>query len=167
MQHARRIILQVFLPVIFLSLAISIKAQEMWGITTSNYAGSTGALLNPCAINTSKLYMDINIVTADIFFENDYAYIHRHDYSVFRLISGNTTFPKYGPDGLPFDHYTNKNPKNVYSSQLVIGPSAMISVGRSSFALHTGARALTSGYDVPYEICNFGYYGLNYTPSTI
>jgi hypothetical protein len=164
MQHSGRIILQFFLSVIFLSLAISITAQEMWGITTSNYAGSTGALLNPCAINTSKLYMDVNILTADIFFENNYGYIHRQDYSLFKFLSPNPSFPKYGPDELPFDHYTTKNPKFVYSSEIIIGPSAMISVGQHAFAIHTGARALTSAYNVPLEICNFGYYGLQYTP---
>ena len=56
------------------ALVILIKAQEMWGITTSNYAGSTGVLLNPTSITTSKLYQDVNIAAIDIFFENNYAY---------------------------------------------------------------------------------------------
>jgi hypothetical protein len=148
---------------IFLSLVILIKAQEMWGITTSNYAGSTGVLLNPTSITTSKLYQDINIASIDIFFENNYAYIPQKDYALFKLISGKS-LPKYGPDDLPFDHYTEKNNKFIYSSQLIKGPSYMVAVGRSAYAIHTGARMLTSAYDIPLEIANFGYYGIKYTP---
>jgi len=164
MQHSRRILLRSTLLAIFFSLVILIKAQEMWGITMSNFAGSTGVLLNPSSIITSKLYLDINIATADIFLENNYAYIHQKDYALFSQISGKTAFPKYGPDEMPVDHYTGKNNKFVYSSELVKGPSFMIAKGLHAFALHTGARALTSAYDIPYEIANFGYYGLDYAP---
>jgi hypothetical protein len=163
MQHSRRIILHSLWLVVFLSLAISFKAQEMWGITTSNYAGSTGALLNPSSISTSKLYMDINIATADIFFENNYAYIHNEDYSLLKYLTKSPEFPKYGPDEMPFDHFTDKNSKNAYASELVKGPSMMLAVGRHAFAFHTGARVLTSAYGIPYDIANFGYYGLDYT----
>lgn len=149
---------------IFLSLAITIKAQEMWGITASNYAGSTGVLLNPTAISTSKLYLDINIATLDIFFENNYGYIHQKDYALFNLINSKPAFPKYGPDEMPFDHYTKKRNNFVYSSELIKGPSCMVAVGRHAFALHTGARSITSANEIPYEISNFGYYGLDYTP---
>jgi len=133
------------------------------GITTSNYAGSTGVLLNPSSIVTSKLYMDINIVTADLFFENNYAFIHAEDYSLFKFLTPNPEFPKYGPDDMPFDHFKGKNDKYFYSSELIKGPSFMLAYGRHAFALHTGARALTSAYGIPYEIPNFGYYGLDYT----
>lgn len=138
------------------------KAQEMWGITMSNNAGSTGALLNPTAIVNSKLYLDINLVTADVFFENNYGYIHNEDYSLFKFITNSSTFPKYGPDEMPFDHYYGKNDKYVYSSELIKGPSFMVAMGRHAFALHTGARALTSANAIPYDIANFGYYGLDY-----
>jgi hypothetical protein len=164
MQHSRRIILRCAWLGIFLSIVILIKAQEMWGITTSNYAGSTGVLLNPTSITTSKLYQDVNIAAIDIFFENNYAYIPQKDYSLVKLITSSSTLPKYGPDGLPFDHYTDKSNKFIYSSQMIKGPSYMVAIGRSAFAIHTGARVLTSAYDIPLEIANFGYYGIKYTP---
>jgi hypothetical protein len=148
---------------VIIAHSISSEAQEMLGIITSNYAGSNGIYLNPCSINTSKLYLDVNVVTSDIFFENNYAFIHKQDYQLFKFISGNPTFPKYGPDSVPFDHYTDKLRKYVYSSQVVIGPSAMISYGRHAFAVHTAARALFSANAVPYDIANFAYYGLDYT----
>jgi hypothetical protein len=156
--------LRSFFLFIFLSSAILINAQEMWGITTSNYAGSTGVLLNPTSIITSKLYMDINIAAADVFFQNNYGYIHKEDYSLFSYLNKSPEFPEYGPDEMPFDHYTDKKGKYVYSSELVKGPSFMLAVGRHAFAFHTGARAVTSANGIPYDIANFGYYGLDYTP---
>lgn len=163
MQHSWRIILRVGTVVIFLSLATGIRAQELWGITTSNYAGSTGALLNPSSISTSKLYLDINVVSADFFFENNYLFIHKQDYNLFSYLTTNPEFPKYGPDELPFDHYWDKNRKYIYSSQMVKGPSMMLAYGRHAFALHTGARVLVSAHGIPYDIANFGYYGMDYT----
>jgi hypothetical protein len=162
MQNSRRIILRGLLMIVFLAIAFLSKAQEMWGITTSNYAGSSGALLNPCAINTSKLYMDINIATADFFFENNYAYIHKQDYQLFKFLTKSPEFPKYGPDSVPFDHYTDKTRKYIYSGEVIKGPSFMLAYGRHAIAFHTGARALFSANAIPYDIANFGYYGLDY-----
>ncbi len=98
----------------------------MWGITMSNFGGSTAAVLNPSSIANSKLYLDINIVTANAFFNNNYAYIHNEDYSLFKYISSNPDFPEYGPDSLPFDHFTSKSGKYAYASELIKGPSAML-----------------------------------------
>jgi hypothetical protein len=105
--------------------------------------------------------MDINIGTLDAFFENNYAFIHKQDYSLFKILQGGD-FPKYGPDEMPFDHYTGKNDKYVYASELLKGPSFMLAVGKHAFALHSGARVLSSSYAIPYDIANFGYYGLDY-----
>ena len=163
MQSNRRIILQAALTGFFLSLAILLKSQEMWGLTTSNFAGSTGALLNPSSIVNSKLYMDINIVTADAFFSNDYAYIHNEDYSLFKFLKKNPELPKYGPDDMAFDHFTSKTNKYAYAMELIKGPSAMVAYGRHAFAIYTGARVLSSLDRIPYHILNFGYYGLDYT----
>ena len=164
MHHSRRTFQRGTLVVVFVTIAIIAQAQEMWGIATSNFAGSSGIMLNPCAISTSKLYMDINILTADVFFENNYAYIHNEDYSLFKYIGKSPQFPEYGPDSLPVDHYDGTNDKYIYSSQLVIGPSFMLAYGRHAFAFHTGARAITSAHGIPYAMANFGYYGLDYAP---
>jgi len=163
MQHSRQIIIRGLFVLFFLALAIFTKAQEMWGITMSNYAGSTGVLLNPSSIATSKLYMDINIVTADIFFENNYGYILKEDYSLFKVLSKSPEFPKYGPNERPFLHYEGENDKYVYSSEVIKGPSIMLAYGRHAFSFNTGARVLVSANAIPYDIANFAYYGLGYT----
>jgi hypothetical protein len=151
------------LVALLLSSAHLVKAQEMWGITMSNFSGSSGVLINPTSIVTSKLYMDINLAAADVFFDNNYAYIQKEDYSLFNFLTRTPEFPKYGPDEMPFLHYPGKDDKYIYSSQLVKGPSMMLAYGRHAFAFHTGARMLTSANAIPYDIANFGYYGLSYT----
>jgi len=136
--------------------------QEMWGIVTSNFAGSNSVMLNPSGIITSKLYMDINLVTADVFAQNNYLYIHAADYSPFKFIGKDPEWPKYGPDEVAFDRYSSKIPKNGYVNIFVKGPSFMLARGRHAIALHTGVRYLTSLTNIPYHVANFGYYGLDY-----
>lgn len=159
-----RIILRITLTGIFIILTILLRSQEMWGLTTSNFAGSTGALLNPSSIVNSKLFLDINLVTADAFFKNNYAYIHNEDYALFSYFNKDPKFPEYGPDDMAFDHFTSKSNKFAYVSEFIKGPSAMLVYGRHGFAIHTAARVLSSMHRVPYHILNFGYYGLDYLP---
>jgi hypothetical protein len=158
-----RILLRTTVLLLLLTLVKTVDSQEMWGVVNSNFAGSNGALLNPSSIVTSKLYMDINLVTADVYVENNYLYIHASDYSLTKFLKSNPEFPKYGPDEMAFDRYSDKLPKNAYINLYGKGPSFMLARGRHAIALHTGVRYLTSMYNVPYDIANFGYFGLDYT----
>jgi hypothetical protein len=135
----------------------------MLGISLSNYAGSNGAFLNPSSIVGSKLYMDINLLTLDVFAENNYAYIHNEDFSIGNFLKKDPVLPSYGPDEMAFDHYDKSNLKNGYVQVLVRGPSAMLVRGKHAWAIHTGARYLTSFNRIPPDVANFGYYGLDYT----
>jgi len=162
MHYRTRILRRTATIIMLIHLSAFVYAQEMWGIVTSNFAGSNSVMLNPSGIVTSKLYMDINLLTSDVFVNNNYLYVHASDYSLTKFLSKNPEWPKYGPDDMAFDRYTDKNPKNVYVNVLAKGPSFMLSRGRHAFALHTGVRYLTSLTNIPYHIANFGYYGLDY-----
>ena len=87
------------------------RAQEMWGVVNSNYAGINSSLINPANLLHSKLYLDINIVTADFFFENNALYIHKGDYKPFAFLRSDDNLPEYGIDDLPFDYYKNDKRK--------------------------------------------------------
>ncbi|MCK4361082.1 MAG: hypothetical protein KAV70_05005, partial [Bacteroidales bacterium] len=154
----RKIIILILLTVAF----IPVKAQEMLGIVNSNYAGSVGSIINPSSIVNSKLYMDINLITADIFAENNYLYIHKEDYKLFDYLKREPQFPSYGKDNQAFDHYTDNKIKHAFSNIRIIGPSAMIVNGNHAFALTTGVRTMVTLRRMPYEIANFSYEGLNY-----
>ena len=154
----RKIIILILLTVAF----IPVKAQEMLGIVNSNYAGSVGSIINPSSIVNSKLYMDINLITADIFAENNYLYIHKEDYKLFDYLKREPQFPSYGKDNQAFDHYTDNKIKHAFSNIRIIGPSAMIVNGNHAFALTTGVRTMVTLRRMPFEIANFSYEGLNY-----
>lgn len=50
---------------------ISLKAQEMLGIINGNYAGVSSYAINPSQMADSKLYMDINVLTAGVSYQTD------------------------------------------------------------------------------------------------
>jgi hypothetical protein len=164
MPHYLNAILKNGVLVLILVQTSMSQAQEMLGITTSNFAGSNGAILNPATIVSSKLYMDINIITADAYFENNYLYIHSKDFKLLKYLGPNPKFPSYPPNGSAVDFYKTTNPKKAYVQALVKGPSFMIARGNHAFAFHTGVRVLTSVSNMAYDLANFGYNSLKYEP---
>lgn len=150
--------------IILLLCAAESRSQQLLGLVNSNFAGSNSTLINPSQLNSSKLYMDINLLTFDFFTDNDFLHIHAGDYSFAEFLKRDPQFPEYGPDDLPFDRYVNTKNKNVFVQVLARGPSFFQSRGKHSYGLHTGVRVLSSVGQVPYEIGNFGYYGLDYEP---
>ncbi len=101
------LIKKTFLLLAFLGMMAFVNAQEMWGVVNGNYAGINSTMINPSSMMHSKLYMDINIATADVFFENNAFYIHREDYKPLSFLKADADFPEYGKDDLPFDYYRN------------------------------------------------------------
>ncbi len=140
------------------------SGQEMWGVVNGNYAGINSTLINPAGMLHSKLYLDVNIVTADFFIENNAFYIHKGDYKPISFLRSSDNLPKYGKDELPFDYYRNDQRKDLHISTLVMGPSFSISRADDAFGFRTGFRTIISGRDIPYEIIPFSYEGLNYDP---
>lgn len=61
---------------------ISSKAQEIQGLVNSTYSGLTGKVINPGSIADSRYYLDINILTTDIFYQTD---MQNNAYGSFRL----------------------------------------------------------------------------------
>jgi len=139
--------------------------QEMLGIVNSSYAGITGSVINPAVSVTSPYYIDINLVAADIFFENNYIYMAKEEYRFSRFFSKDPQFPTHGEENnlIVYDYYNTKD-KKAYSNLRLIGPSFSVTAGRHSFGLVTGARVVMSAKNVPYEIAKFGFHSLEYPP---
>jgi len=62
---------KIMLISFFIRLTMPIEAQEMQGLVNSNYAGLSGVIMNPSSMADSKLYLDINLVTANVFYQTD------------------------------------------------------------------------------------------------
>ena len=162
----KRTILTLIITIIILAITgnRALQAQEMWGIVTSNYAGSNSTLINPAFLVNSKLYQDINIITGDIFFENNAFNINKSDFRPLEFIGPDATFPSYGEDGYIMDIYDNKDLKFAFVNLHLRGPSFMQVRGDHAFAVHTAFRSVTDNRSLPYEMVNFAYYSLDYTP---
>ena len=91
-------------------LIINAQGQEMWGINNSNYAGNLGIALNPSSIVGAPYKYDINIMTMDIFLQNNLAYIPASDKLVYRTFSGSSDAPT-----VVVDDYTD-NKKSASAS---------------------------------------------------
>ena len=60
----------ILIGLLFLS-GQNIFSQQMLGLGFDNYNGSAGAILNPAFLTNSKVYLDVNLMTADFFTENN------------------------------------------------------------------------------------------------
>ena len=154
----------------FITIILSIclfthaHSQEMLGIINSNFAGSTGAIINPSSIVNSKVFMDINLLSGDIFIQNNFLHIHAEDYHLGNLLQKEPVFPKYGKHNQSFDRYRDEEKRNAFTNIRLNGPSAMVSTNGHAFALHTAVRTIMSVNKMPFEIANFSYEGLNFPP---
>lgn len=153
----------ILLLSLFFSVAI-IHGQEMLGVTMGNYSGIAGTMVNPASMTTNKVFLDINIATADIFFRNNYAYLPKEDFIIYDLFDANYTFPTYGPDDKNLLIYENQKDKHINFNARILGPSAMLQIGNHGFGLSTGLRVFSSTNKVPYHVADFAYNGLEYTP---
>ena len=123
-------------------------AQNLLGISTSRYGGTNRLYLNPALAADSPSRLYLNVATAGLFANNNYAR-YQAPYSLMRLISGNVPAQYRQPDGsLAFSvDYTREildgKPKNGTLSGEVRGPALLVRTGRSgAIAITTRLRAV-------------------------
>ncbi|MFA5419423.1 MAG: DUF5723 family protein [Bacteroidales bacterium] len=149
-------IVTVFYP------TLNVSGQEMLGLTLGNYSGTAGLLVNPAMITNNKTFLDVNLISADVFFRNNFAYIPAADFNFWSVINGSYVFPEYSDYQQNFLYYNNEQLKNATINVRVLGPSAMIQIGKHGIGVQTGVRFFTSGNRIPFEVPVFGYEGLIY-----
>jgi len=156
--------IKIISTTLFILLAANGNSQELLGVTLSNYSGSAGLMLNPAGMTTNKVYLDINLVTANVFVRNNFAYIPAEDISIWDMIKTGYEFPTYGEENRNILYYKNTELKNMVVNTRVLGPSAMLQVGNHAFGITTGVRYLTTSDRVPWDVAEISYNGLDYTP---
>ncbi len=153
---------KLVLLLVFVSLLNNTKSQELLGVTLGNYKGIAGNMVNPAGMTTNKVYLDINLATADFFFRNNFGYIPKEDFLIWDLFKSGYQFPKYGDDQKNILYHENTKLKNATLNARVLGPSAMLQVGDHAFGLTTGVRYLLTGNRLPWDIAELSYNGLKY-----
>jgi hypothetical protein len=142
--------------------------QEMFGTTLGNYSGVNGIQLNPSSMVGSRTYLDINLLALDVFVQNNFLYMDKNEYRFTNFFKSRVVLPshmeQYGTGSRNFYTYNNKNMRDVYIQLRINGPGAMLVYGNQAFAISTGVRSVISVKNLPYDIANFTYLGLNYVP---
>ncbi len=152
--------------ILFISLNSSLQTmgQKMLGSVFSIYSGINSTQINPALITGSKAYVDINIIGANSFFKNNWAYIPKEDQNIWQLIGSDTSLFNYGKYKFnrTYTYYNNTDPKFLVQSVRIMGPSAMVQTGKHAFGISIQSRVQSSSTNIPYEIPVFIYEGLNY-----
>lgn len=142
--------------------------QEMFGTTLGNYSGVNGIQLNPSSMAGSKSYLDINLLALDAFLQNNFLYMDKNEYRLSDFFKSGVQLPshteEYGTEYRNFYIYNNKNRRDFNLQLRINGPGAMLLYGNQAFTISTGVRSVISVKNLPYEMANFAYLGLNYLP---
>lgn len=152
---------------IFLMFCISAtNAQEQLGLVTGNYAGVNGLTLNPASALTSKLFIDVNLISANGFTQNNFLYMLKDNYKLSAFFEEGYELPMHPVEGItgerPFYLTRNNKPKDFQAYAEVMGPSFMVSGNRFSYAVYTSRKALVNARNIPIDMANFSYFGLGY-----
>ena len=152
------------LTILFLVLLNVCNGQEMTGVITGNYAGVNSIFINPAFMIDSKVNLDINIISADAFLQNNYLYLPKEDFSFFNIFNKNHKYKEYGNNGWFVDMYRNTDPKEIFSQQRINGPSIMYSSNDFAYAFYNSARVITSVESLPIDLATLIYEGIKYKP---
>ncbi len=140
----------ILIGLLFLS-AQNIFSQQMLGLGFDNYNGSAGAMLNPAFLTNSKVYLDVNLITADIFTENNIGYIDKDSTGFWDLARMARNSASTNPE-IQLVAYENHNTKNFAVISRVQGPSVMVQKGRQAFAVGVSMRSVSTGVNIPYQL---------------
>lgn len=160
---------RLFFFIVIYCISQDIYSQMALGLVNGNYAGSRGAIINPSSMANSQLKLDINLLSVNAFVENNYLYFPSRESSIIKLFNGVYDFhffPKpygYGERRV-YSYFQDKSDKNIFVNARIMGPSVMFSYKDNVFAIRTGFRVMSSTRRLPYDLANFSYYGLDFTP---
>lgn len=130
--------------VLLLLISNSLSAQEMWGISNSNFSGNMGIFLNPTTVVGAPYQYEINLAAFDLFAENDNIYFLQSDKMIYHTLIG------YARDGKDF--YTrNSGLNNSFGHTLIIGPSYLRNKTTSAWGIHSALRSEASALSVTPE----------------
>lgn len=120
----------------------SLSAQEMWGISNSNFSGNMGIFLNPSIIIGAPYQYEINLAALDQFAENTFLFLPLNQKIIKLALTNNVRDKK--------NYLTNRSGlQNGFSHELVIGPSYIHNKTQSGWGVHSAFRSQLSILKIP------------------
>ncbi len=165
---------RLFSVILFFSLfTLQLNAQEQLGLKLENYSGINSVLFNPTYSVTSPFRWDVNVVSAGISFDNNYAYVQNE--SAFSFLNNDKPM-KARPDintevddpndFLIIDFYDGNNKKQGSFLATVMGPSFMLNLQSGwSVGLFTNSRVAGSARKVPPALNYYRFDGQEFNES--
>jgi len=133
-------------------------AQEMWGISNSNFSGSMGIGLNPSTIVAAPYKYEFNFLGADIFAENTYIYVPQRHHALINGLKGKSSNEKDF-----WDIYTDQ-PQKAYAHATVLGPAYISNSGDEAWGAHLNFRNEASASNVYAPLAKYVYQKYDYPP---
>lgn len=138
--------------------------QAASGIALSSYSGIYGVNINPSGLVNSKLFYDVNLISGDVFLENNFVYIHKEDFSLFKLLSRNPSIPSATVRGEGFDYMSGIDKVRGFEQTDIMGPAFSITLGHQSFGFFSRLVTVTSVTNLPGYLGELMFEGLDYEP---
>ena len=155
----------VYALAFFIFISMKSIAQENIGMSTGNYAGSTGVWFNPASIADSRLKFDINLFGVNTYFNNNYLLVKR-DAFVRRLFFKdpyNSSFDAVKSDLLEETWPVNRDVNARVETNLLFPLSFMATIGKkSAIAFRMNNRTINQVDSLNPELARFFYHDRNY-----
>jgi hypothetical protein len=128
---------------------VCLFAQQDLGIRNSNYSGIQGALLNPSSIADSKLKWDVNVLSVDEVFDNNFLYAPK---SSLKFLGFKNIIDGAIHETIFSTHFDPMQPNKLYNltfSTEVLGPSFFIKIAKKhEIGLTIAGRAYSNIRDI-------------------
>lgn len=151
---------KLYLLLIFFTPAVS-HAQEMWGYANSNYSGIMGLHLNPAKIVGVPYEWEVNLMGADIFYDNNYVYLPKLSDVATKQPS---TESGANTSSTNVVVYKSGGNKHAYVNGLVLGPGFIMNKNNYAWAVHTAIRVIASANGVPDALVESFQTKFDYSP---
>ncbi|MFT6243660.1 MAG: hypothetical protein ACJA0U_002871 [Salibacteraceae bacterium] len=137
---------------LFLTFTIHVKGQNNFGSLSSNYTPTNSLYINPSSILDAKVWLDINLVGAGSYTNNNLVYLRDQRWFDITKDAINDDI-RLTEDDIGYNQ--GKNKYHAYNRNFVTGPSAVWSQGNHAAALSTGARSYLGVRTLPEYAGNY------------
>lgn len=138
--------------------APSLHAQEQLGMRFERFAGLNGATLNPAQSAFMPHPWEVNLVGADVFFENNYCYVTntgvfrllRHSDEIIQLTDTSDASQPFSSGDMRLGYFSNRQWMRGVVQTRISGPGFAMRIGENHVVgISTALRGQSSSYNVP------------------
>ncbi|MES2649075.1 MAG: DUF5723 family protein [Bacteroidota bacterium] len=146
-------------------ISFDITAQDFLGLSTGNYAGVSGVMLQPASIVDSRHKFDINLFSTGLTYDNNYLLVSRDVILKFNR----KNFDQYQTFKSKYlsEAALDENEKVYFNvrNRIQLPLSFMTSIGKkSAIALNIQSRSMLQGRDISTQFAKMAYNAFYYPP---